>query len=59
MFGIYNLLLKKDEDPLHCASSRPISVNIDYKIIAKVLALQLERVLPSIIHLDQTGFVRG
>ena len=53
------LLLKKDKDPFHCASYRPISVtNVDYKIIAKVLALQLERVLPSIIHLDQTGFVK-
>ena len=54
------LLFKKDKDPLHCASYRPISViNADYKIIAKALALRLERVLPSIIHLDQTGFVQG
>lgn len=53
------LLLKKNRDP-HCASYRPISViNVDYKIIAKVLALRLERVLPSIIQLDQTGFVHG
>ena len=54
------LLLKKDKHPLHCAPYRPISViNVDYKIIAKVLALQLERVLPSIIYLDQSRFVRG
>ena len=53
------LLLKKYKDP-YCASYRPISVNnVDYKIIAKVLALQLERVLPSITQLDQTGFVHG
>ena len=54
-----SLLLKKDKDP-HCGSYRPISVNnVDYKIIAKVLALWLERVLPTIIQLDQTWFVHG
>ncbi len=53
-------LQKKDKGPLQCASYRLISVlNADYKITAKVLALQLERVLPSLIHLDQTGFVCG
>ena len=39
------LLLKKDKDPLHSAPYRSISViNVDYKIIAKVLALRLESV---------------
>ena len=54
------LLLKKDEDPLLCSSFRPISLlNVDYKILAKILALRLQGVLPQIISPDQTGFMLG
>lgn len=54
------LLPKKDKNPLECASYRPISLlNSDYKLLAKVLACRLERVLPSVISSDQTGFVKG
>lgn len=54
------LLLKKDKDPLLCSSFRPISLlNVDYKILAKILALRLQQVLPGIISLDQTGFMLG
>ena len=39
---------------------RPISVlNVDYKILTKVLANRLEKVLPKIINPDQTGYVKG
>lgn len=55
-----SLLPKKDKDLSDCASYRPISLlNCDYKILAKVLACRLEKVLPSIISSDQTGFVRN
>lgn len=55
-----SLILKKNQDPLDCASYRPISLlNVDYKILAKLLAIRLESVLPSIISPDQTGFIKN
>lgn len=41
------LLLKKDKDPTSCGSYRPISLlNVDIKILAKVMAHRLESILP-------------
>lgn len=55
-----SLLLKKGKDPLSCGSYRPISLlNSDFKLLSKLLARCLEVVLPSIISLDQTGFIRN
>ena len=55
-----SLLLKKGKDPLSCGSYRPISLlNADFKLLSKLLARRLEVVLPSIISLDQTGFIRN
>lgn len=55
-----SLLLKPNKDPTLPSSYWPISlINVDTKIIAKALALRLEKVIPSIIHPDQTGFVKG
>ncbi len=31
----------------------------DYKIVAKLLAEKLQNVLPSIIHEDQSGYLKG
>lgn len=48
-----SLLLKKDKDPTHCSSYRPISLlNVDAKILAKVLAHRMESFLPTIISED-------
>ena len=39
---------------------RPISlINVDIKIASKALAFRMRNVLPSIIHYDQTAYVKG
>lgn len=54
-----SLLAKKDKDPTLCESYRPISLlNVDFKILAKALALCLETTLPSVISDDQSGFIQ-
>lgn len=52
------LVLKPNKDPLDLASYRPLSLlQNDVKILAKVLALCLNKVISTIIHLDQSGFM--
>ena len=39
---------------------RPISLtNTNYKIIAKTLALRLQKVIPDLVFEDQVGYIRG
>ncbi|XP_051807528.1 LINE-1 retrotransposable element ORF2 protein isoform X1 [Acanthochromis polyacanthus] len=55
-----SLLLKPNKDPLLPTSYRPISLlNVDLKIITKTLSHRIEKILPFIIHPDQTGFIKG
>ena len=57
--AILTLLYKKGERE-DIRNWRPISLlNADYKIITKIMAERLKHVLPSIIHSDQKGFVKG
>ncbi|MEW8548721.1 MAG: reverse transcriptase family protein, partial [Candidatus Thiodiazotropha sp.] len=57
--AMLTLLYKKGERE-DIKNWRPISLlNVDYKIITKILAERIKQVLPSIIHSDQKGFVRG
>uniref|UniRef100_A0AAR2IUE6 Reverse transcriptase domain-containing protein n=1 Tax=Pygocentrus nattereri TaxID=42514 RepID=A0AAR2IUE6_PYGNA len=54
-----SLILKRDKNPVECSSYRPISLlNVDCKLLAKILAQRLEKILPSVISDDQTGFIK-
>ena len=58
--AIITLIEKKGKDKRMIKNWRPISlINVDAKIISKVLAKRLEKVLPSIIHSNQNAFVKG
>ena len=58
--AVITILLKKEKDPYEPSSYRPISLeNVDCKILSKVLAMRLEKVLPKIINEDQVGFIKG
>lgn len=51
---------KKGKDPLDPASYRPISLlNLDHKILTKILSIRLNKIIIDIIHPDQTGFIPG
>jgi len=53
------VILKMGRGPLSCGSYRPISLlNVNCKLLAKILAHRLEATLPSIISPDQTGFIK-
>ena len=55
-----SLLLKPNKDPTSPSSYRPLSlINTDTKMISKALASIIETVIPSIIHSDQTGLIKG
>lgn len=58
--GIISLIPKKDRDLTIVDNWRPITMlTCDYKILAKALALRMQKVLPTIISDDQTGFMKG
>ncbi|GBG77572.1 hypothetical protein CBR_g24019 [Chara braunii] len=58
--GATIVVLHKKGDPAEIRNWRPVSLlSAPYKLYAKVLANRLARVLPSLIHPTQTGFVRG
>ena len=57
--GITTLLFKKGDRTL-LKNWRPITLlTTDYKILSKALANRLHRVLPFIVHSDQTASVKG
>ena len=58
--GVITLILKKSRDKTILEKLRPISLlNVDYKILTKVIAKRIEKVFPTLINPDQTGYVKG
>jgi hypothetical protein len=59
-FKILSKFVSKIYDPLCLDNNRPISLsNVDPKLISHVLAQRLKKVLPKIINVDQTGYVKN
>ena len=57
--GIISLMDKPGKGMLYLANWRPLMmINMDVKLYSKILANRLYRVLPSIIHNDQSGFLK-
>lgn len=56
--AIIVVLPKPGKDPLLPDSYRPISLlHMNINILARVLATRLAKVVPGLIHLDQSGFI--
>ncbi|MCI4381688.1 hypothetical protein PGIGA_G00254930, partial [Pangasianodon gigas] len=57
---LISLIPKKGRDLTEPSNFRPISLlNVDLKILTKILANRLQKVLPNIIHPNQVGFMNN
>ena len=57
--AVITLIEKKGKDRCFIENWRPISLlNVDAKIMSKVIATRIKNVLPNIIHHNQSGYVK-
>jgi exonuclease III len=57
--GLVCLVFKKRGDRRSLGNYRPLTMlTADYKLVSKVLAQRLDRVIDHLVHPDQTGFIR-
>ena len=58
--SVITLIHKKDKDRLFLENWRPISLlNTDYKILSKVLTNRLHDVMPLLVNIAQSGYIKG
>ena len=58
--GVLNLIPKQNKDTRILKNLRPITLlNVDYKILEKVITNRMAPALKYIIDTDQTGFMEG
>ena len=58
--AVITLIKKKGRDKRLVKNWRPISLmNVDTKIVSKVIALRMKKVLPNIINYDQTAYAKN
>ncbi|KAJ1151244.1 hypothetical protein NDU88_004028 [Pleurodeles waltl] len=53
------ILYKKKGEKEVLKNWRPISLNVDYKILAKTMSNRLKKVIQKIVHPDQTCGIAG
>lgn len=58
--AVITLIKKEGKDPLLIKNYRPISLlNVDYKILAKILSKRVKNVLDELISPDQVGYIKN
>ena len=58
--GVITLIPKKDKDLINLKAWRPLTLlNLDYKILSKIMAERVKPILVYLIGEEQTGFLKG